>query len=406
MENKVAPRGVKRRHEAEIGDTNSSRFLRSWFLDHIDDPFPTKSEENELMMKMNAQSKELESEGKPFSSPASSIGISQCQLWFINAQRESTWTEFHREYAFSNKSTMTELVTILKVESENTIEMTKSLARLWSCGKNSETRESFGDSLKERVAKCRAHWLKIVYWFEQSQHVDTALPENAKPSRKDVRRFSEETLSILLNEYEKNPHYENHIDRDRIAKKTGLKPRQVTVWFQNRRSRSENPPLKESTEKRRKRKRETLMEEPNKNSSVFIKRSLGKKRDVPLSLPVYDDDVVSRIDRDVAQLKSLHKELPSSSSSSQTQSPGKYLLESAPLPQLQTADLNPSFPALPSQDISLSEVYPAWSPLTYLDPFMEGWDDPTNWLNLQDMLSSWPSSHDLAYNVNLAGMFM
>ncbi|PWN34786.1 uncharacterized protein FA14DRAFT_184225 [Meira miltonrushii] len=377
MERKRSPRDAHRHHKGEggVGAVNLP-FLHQWFIEHIDHPFPTQEEENELAMKMKANLRDIETKIGLSSSSVSSRATKQCQAWFINARSKSTWTEFYQKYAFSEKAVMTKLVSILKGESENTNETTDSLARLWWCGKDGKTRGWFGDSLKEHVAKCKEHWMKIKEWQEQPQRENDTWQKGSKPSRKDSRRFSEETLTILLDEYERNPHYENHLDRDRIAKKTGLKPRQVTVWFQNRRSRSENPPLKEATEKRRKREQDKCQGGDKKRHAPIRTKSSQRSVNQPVpaspSLPVYDDDVVARIDRDVLQLRAIYNEsffkdldLSSQRSSSirQDLSPDKYLLEPAALPEPTS-----SGSMLLSHDMLMNELYSARSPLTYLDP--------------------------------------
>lgn len=54
--------------------------------------------------------------------------------------------------------------------------------------------------------------------------------------------YSDETLFILNKIYEKRTHLTTH-ERKRVAREFGLTQRQVTIWFQNRRSRDEKHPL-------------------------------------------------------------------------------------------------------------------------------------------------------------------
>ncbi|PWN34783.1 uncharacterized protein FA14DRAFT_33942 [Meira miltonrushii] len=155
-------------------DSLNSQFLRRWFLEHIDHPFPSTVVKEELAELTNAKLKDLESRDElPKFGPQSAvkpISKNQCQLWFINTRRRSTWTEFYREYAFSEKSTMTKLVSTLKGESESANGTSKSLARILTCGEDGRTREWFGESLKKRVAMCQDHWVKIMEWLEQRPH--------------------------------------------------------------------------------------------------------------------------------------------------------------------------------------------------------------------------------------------
>ncbi|MCO5588266.1 hypothetical protein L7F22_042221 [Adiantum nelumboides] len=155
-------------------DSLNSQFLRRWFLEHIGHPFPSTEVKTELAELTNAKLKELESrDALPKYGPASAIKPitkNQCQLWFINTRRRSTWTEFYREYAFSDETIMTKLVSILKGGSENTNGTTKALARLLAYGENRRTKEWSGDQLKERVHNCKQHWIVIMEWLEQRPH--------------------------------------------------------------------------------------------------------------------------------------------------------------------------------------------------------------------------------------------
>ncbi|MCO5588267.1 hypothetical protein L7F22_042222 [Adiantum nelumboides] len=401
-------------------------FLRQWFLEHIDDPFPEKQEEYALLITLDTKLKEFGANTKPSSSssttpPPLSIAKEQCQTWFTNARHRSTWTRFYREYSFSNKTTMKKLVKIIKVETDSRQE---ELEKLLGYSQDGKMQRWSGEKLKERVAKCDKHWKKMIVWLEQSQYDDVALLQHTQPSsNKDSRRFSDETLAILLNAYEKNPHYENHIDRDRLAKETGLRPRQVTVWFQNRRSRSENPPLKESTEERRRRERlgRDAEQQHTTTSKIPAGQSYHSERvkrspiviDNPPALKLYNDDVITRIDQDLRQLAKFSYtaqasfQSTSSSSSTQSHSPEMYLLEPAEFPLPTTYDSNQSFPALPSQDIMLSDIYRSCSPSTYLDPHNESpQDNRLTSLELEEVIDNWPSIQELAHEMRITGVFM
>lgn len=189
-------------------DSLNSQFLRRWFLEHTDHPFPSTAIKEDLAEITNAKLKDLESRDElPQYGPQSAvkpISKNQCQLWFINTRRRSTWTEFYRKYAFSDKSTMAKLVSILRNESENTSGRTKALTRLLAYGEDGRTTEWFGETLKERVASCQDHWTKIMEWLEQrpheqqsdwlSQAIDEATSEynQMRKGKRDQRRKERE----------------------------------------------------------------------------------------------------------------------------------------------------------------------------------------------------------------------
>lgn len=155
-------------------DSLNSQVLRCWFLEHIGHPFPSPEVKEELAELTNAKLKELEIRDElPKYGPQAAnkpITKSQCQLWFINTRRRSTWTKFYREYAYSDNTKMTKLVSILKGENENAKDTVKLLSRLLTYGEDGRTKEWYGEALKKRVAYCQKHWFEIIEWLEQRPH--------------------------------------------------------------------------------------------------------------------------------------------------------------------------------------------------------------------------------------------
>ncbi|PWN34784.1 uncharacterized protein FA14DRAFT_111622, partial [Meira miltonrushii] len=77
-----------------------SQPLRSWFLKHIHDPYPSAKEKEKLIKLTNANLKEA---NKPMSRE-------QCNQWFINTRNRSTWKEFFIKYGKSDITTMKKLI--------------------------------------------------------------------------------------------------------------------------------------------------------------------------------------------------------------------------------------------------------------------------------------------------------
>ena len=60
---------------------------------------------------------------------------------------------------------------------------------------------------------------------------------NIKPSSKNKKRFSDEQIKSLEFMFESDSRPESLI-KQQLANELGLQPRQIAIWFQNRRARS------------------------------------------------------------------------------------------------------------------------------------------------------------------------
>lgn len=366
-------------------------FLRKWFLDHLHYPVPDLSERSELDKQINAQLK------LPSDIKCPSL------YWFQNARDKSTWTQFSLVYSFSKDDIMKKLVSNLQNDELNQKDKGKALEQVLTYGHDGISKQWYNQRLERRISKCQKHWNKMIDWLKQTDYNDIPLLRKIKNSN-ESRRFGDETLSILVKEYEQNPHYKNHLDRDRIAKLSGLKPRQVTVWFQNRRSRSENHPLRRSTKERRDRCQEEVEQGPNEesveeqnNPSKSCKVEEEQEQETSMVTfsalqPYNEDDVVSRIDQDLLQLHTLSSAqedsaslLPSASSSSSTQTPRSLFSP--------TTDATLSYlPVLSLQDIAQFNL-PSSS--TFVNPLWEEAWAKAHSSELEETLANWPTVQDL-----------
>ncbi|OMP02850.1 hypothetical protein COLO4_10800 [Corchorus olitorius] len=63
--------------------------------------------------------------------------------------------------------------------------------------------------------------------------------QNIRPSSKNKRRFSDEQIKSLEFMFENDSRPESQI-KQQLANELGLQPRQIAIWFQNRRARSKS----------------------------------------------------------------------------------------------------------------------------------------------------------------------
>lgn len=67
--------------------------------------------------------------------------------------------------------------------------------------------------------------------------LDPGMHPNIKPRNKNKRRFSDEQIKSLEFMFESDARPESLI-KQQLANELGLEPRQIAIWFQNRRARS------------------------------------------------------------------------------------------------------------------------------------------------------------------------
>lgn len=83
------------------------------------------------------------------------------------------------------------------------------------------------------------------------------------------RKLSEEQVNLLEFHFDDEHKLESQ-RKDRLASELGLEPRQVAVWFQNRRARWKNKKLEEEYSGLKKEHESTLFEKCRLESEVFI----------------------------------------------------------------------------------------------------------------------------------------
>jgi len=112
------------------------------------------------------------------------------------------------------------------------------------------------------------------------------------------RKLSEEQVS-LLEFYFGNEHKLESERKDRLASELGLEPRQVAVWFQNRRARWRNKKLEEEYSVLKKQQESTLFEKCRLESEVLkLKEQL------------------SEAEKEIQRLSQRNETVPSNSTSS------------------------------------------------------------------------------------------
>lgn len=158
----------------------NATIMRRWFLSHIEYPFPSTNDKQQLTEESNANG--IGKKGQLSTGQVSELSIRislevlsntafrQCTLWFINARRRSGWTNWARRFACSDRVRLRAIVAAIQGRSckrypdtEENEEVEERLEELILA-----TEELDRHLTKDELADlCRREFSKIVQWAQQ-----------------------------------------------------------------------------------------------------------------------------------------------------------------------------------------------------------------------------------------------
>lgn len=147
-------RSPRAREGERIDHPLNAVHMRDWFLHHLGNPFPTRSEKLDILAETNRSS-----------FPVARLEYNQAMLWFINSRRRSGWTAFLRQHANGDKGLLMDIALTLEAEQGGTHQQ-----RGWSAGGtprmplNTTLSQLKPKASHKALDQLRSDWAAIIEW--------------------------------------------------------------------------------------------------------------------------------------------------------------------------------------------------------------------------------------------------